>query len=430
MQDFHANFIAGIMAGAVTTLMVHPLDLIKVRLQVDASSANMQTRLRNAVFAGFEQDYLQNKKHGDSVPKIGNTSSSIPKNSSTSAIKEGANETVASATKAQVVKSLYRGLPVNLIGNTISWGMYFSLYHHFKNILIDNNGHMKLQANDANSTSSLNTSSNKNSTSESVWKFTETADQSTLYLICALASGTLTSLLTNPIWVLKTRYLSTTTNTTHKPLNTTHPSTTLSKTTTPNSSQINVRLTDIIKNEGIKSLWRGFLPGLFGVAQGSLQFAVYDQVKTHRLNIKSKKMAALNKKNGVSDTHGSDGKAGKLDQWEYIVLSATSKIIATVALYPYQVVRSRLQMSGGNQKSLTNPSSSSTTSASSALSSVSKEQTRKTYKNAREVIAHTIKYEGGVRALYKGLFPNLLRVVPSTTITFVVYENVQHWLKN
>lgn len=36
--------------------------------------------------------------------------------------------------------------------------------------------------------------------------------------------------------------------------------------------------------------------------------------------------------------------------------------------------------------------------------------------------------EGG-RGFYKGLLPNLLRVTPATAITFVVYENVSHWLR-
>jgi hypothetical protein len=34
----------------------------------------------------------------------------------------------------------------------------------------------------------------------------------------------------------------------------------------------------------------------------------------------------------------------------------------------------------------------------------------------------------GVSGYYKGLVPNLLRVVPATAITFVIYENVQHSL--
>ena len=34
----------------------------------------------------------------------------------------------------------------------------------------------------------------------------------------------------------------------------------------------------------------------------------------------------------------------------------------------------------------------------------------------------------GLRGFYKGLSPNLLRVVPATMLTFVVYENISHGL--
>ena len=34
----------------------------------------------------------------------------------------------------------------------------------------------------------------------------------------------------------------------------------------------------------------------------------------------------------------------------------------------------------------------------------------------------------GIKGFYKGLSPNLLRVVPATMITFVVYENISFYL--
>ena len=34
----------------------------------------------------------------------------------------------------------------------------------------------------------------------------------------------------------------------------------------------------------------------------------------------------------------------------------------------------------------------------------------------------------GIGAFYKGMLPTLLRITPATAITFVVYENVSHYL--
>ncbi|KAI7097841.1 hypothetical protein KC352_g26258, partial [Hortaea werneckii] len=48
----------------------------------------------------------------------------------------------------------------------------------------------------------------------------------------------------------------------------------------------------------------------------------------------------------------------------------------------------------------------------------------RTYSGVFDVTRQTIKYEG-VRGLFKGLTPNLLKVVPAVSITYVVYENTK-----
>lgn len=75
-------------------------------------------------------------------------------------------------------------------------------------------------------------------------------------------------------------------------------------------------------------------------------------------------------------------------------MSATSKVLATVVTYPYQVLRSRLQVHD------VGPSVS--------VSSTFRDVWRR----------------DGARGFYRGLTPNLLRVVPATCITMVVYEQV------
>jgi solute carrier family 25 phosphate transporter 23/24/25/41 len=45
-----------------------------------------------------------------------------------------------------------------------------------------------------------------------------------------------------------------------------------------------------------------------------------------------------------------------------------------------------------------------------------------------DVTQQTLKGEG-VRGLFKGLTPNLLKVVPAVSITYVVYENTKAALK-
>jgi solute carrier family 25 phosphate transporter 23/24/25/41 len=47
-----------------------------------------------------------------------------------------------------------------------------------------------------------------------------------------------------------------------------------------------------------------------------------------------------------------------------------------------------------------------------------------TYTGIWDVAERTIKKEG-VRGLFKGITPNLLKVVPAVSITYVVYENAK-----
>lgn len=38
-------------------------------------------------------------------------------------------------------------------------------------------------------------------------------------------------------------------------------------------------LTSIYKQEGMRGLYRGFIPGMFGVSHGALQFMTYEEMK-------------------------------------------------------------------------------------------------------------------------------------------------------
>lgn len=76
-------------------------------------------------------------------------------------------------------------------------------------------------------------------------------------------------------------------------------------------------------------------------------------------------------------------------------MACISKICATVATYPYQVLRSRIQNEGGS--------------------------TRIYRAGILPTITHIYSREG-ILGFYKGLAPNMIRVLPGTCITFGVYE--------
>ena len=134
----------------------------------------------------------------------------------------------------------------------------------------------------------------------------------------------------------------------------------------------------VYRSEGIRGFYRGLLPSLFGVSHGALQFMAYEQLKKYRR---------------------SSAGQNELSASDYLLLSALAKIFAGSITYPYQVVRARLQMYNADNA----------------------------YASATDVVRQIWKREG-FTGFYKGLGPNLLRVLPSTCVTFIVYEKTRVYL--
>lgn len=114
---------------------------------------------------------------------------------------------------------------------------------------------------------------------------------------------------------------------------------------------------------------------------GALQFAAYEELK-----------ALASGRGG-----GPGGEPRALGSGEVSVYGAASKLLAAVATYPAQVVRSRLQQRSEGR---------------ALVYSSSWQAARLTW--ARE----------GLGGFYKGLAPSLARVMPQSAITLAVYEGI------
>ncbi|KAL3469398.1 mitochondrial carrier domain-containing protein [Aspergillus californicus] len=288
--------IAGFTAGIATTLCLHPLDLIKTRLQVDRTASS---------------------RVGGSLKIIRQISQN-----------EGG------------LAAFYRGLTPNLIGNSSSWALYFLCYGEIKDRISACRrcrGHSEGMERQEQLTSSD-------------------------YFIASGSAGALTSILTNPIWVIKTRMLATGSKS---------PGAYTSFTT---------GAMQILRSEGIPGFYRGLIPSVFGVSHGALQFMAYEKLKLYRTR------AQLPER----------GLKRELSNLDFLATSSISKIFAGSITYPYQVLRSRLQTYDAHLA----------------------------YRGLRDAIAQIWATEG-VAGFYKGLGPNLFRVLPSTWVTFLVYENAR-----
>lgn len=96
---------------------------------------------------------------------------------------------------------------------------------------------------------------------------------------------------------------------------------------------------------------------------------------------------------------GVPGGQKDLSALDFLVLSGVAKVFAGSTTYPCQVIRTRLQMYDADSM----------------------------YKGASDVVAKVWKKEG-FAGFYKGLGPNLLRVLPSTWVTFLVYEKTKRYI--
>ncbi|KAH8600797.1 mitochondrial carrier protein-like protein [Bisporella sp. PMI_857] len=302
--------IGGLSAGTISTLVVHPLDVIKTRLQIHRNTTS-------SPISGFGilRGLLRNPKP---------------------------------------VQSLYRGLTPNLVGNASSWAIFFYFKSIIENQLLQLHNRPRGRDHVAGSLPH------------------QDALSPTDYFLAAGISGVMITLSTSPIWVLKTRMLSS------------------DKGSEGAYENMWQGARHIWKTDGVKGFYRGGAVSLLGVSHGAVQFAVYEPLK------------AVWKR--YIDTHGmsriGDGKEEKMSTFATLTISSCAKIAAGTVTYPYQVLRSRLQTYHAEER----------------------------FGKGITGVARNVYRENGWRGFYRGLGTNIVRVLPATWVTFLVYENVRYYL--
>lgn len=183
----------------------------------------------------------------------------------------------------------------------------------------------------------------------------------------AIAAGALADSLTNPLWVIRIRMQSQHMHS-HCAMD------------APQKGLLSTAA-DIRRHEGLRAFYKGYVATLLGLSHVAIQLPLYEQLKS---------WLAL---------YGTCG---------ILTAAALSKIVATSITYPHELVRTRLQ----DQRS--------TGSASSSRGPA--------YRGVFHCARTVIRTEG-LTGLYAGLQVNLIRAVPTTMTTFVVYEKVLHLLQ-
>ncbi|GFY87433.1 mitochondrial substrate carrier family protein [Actinidia rufa] len=154
----------------------------------------------------------------------------------------------------------------------------------------------------------------------------------------------------------------------------------------------------MIQTEGFFSLYKGLVPSIISMApSGAVFYGVYDILKSAYLHSPEGKKRIQHMKQQV-------GELNALEQLELgtirtLIYGAIAGACSEAATYPFEVVRRQLQM-----------------------------QVRETKMSALATCVKLVE-QGGVPALYAGVIPSLLQVLPSAAISYFVYEFMKIVLK-
>ena len=254
---------------------------------------------------------------------------------------------------------MYAGLSPALAGGTLAWGLYFACYNRAK-------------------------------ARYARWLDAPEAQlPPAAHLVAAAEAGATVAVLTNPIWVAKTRL-----QLQRRPGAAGAPADGARYTGLAHA------LRRIAADEGVRGLYRGLGPSLALVSHGALQFTAYEALK---------KRALAAQRSDAAATESDEATEPRLTAASASAIGVASKLLASGATYPSQVLRARLQQ---------RREASATAASASAMAEEA---------GAWRTLRGLLQREG-LRGLYKGWVPNVLRVLPSSALTFLVYEKASQAL--
>lgn len=320
-----AHFVAGGIGGMTAAALTAPLDVLKTRLQSDFYQAQLaQSRLSKGIsphahLSPFRSGLLHFRE---------------------------TFQILGSVHRLEGWRALFKGLGPNLIGVVPARSINFFVVGNGKRIIADYGNHGE----------------------ESAW-----------VVLCAAAlAGIVTSTVTNPIWLIKTRLQ-------------------LDKNIVEKTGGVAVRryrnswdcIKQVVRQEGIRGLYKGMSASYLGVTESTLQWVLYEQMKKSLAKREERIVLSGREKNLWDRTVEWTGNVGA---------AGGAKLVAALATYPHEVARTRLRQApteNGHPK----------------------------YTGLVQCFKLIWKEEGMV-AMYGGLTPHLLRTVPSAAIMFGMYEGI------
>jgi len=237
----------------------------------------------------------------------------------------------------------------------------------------------------------------------------------------SIIAGASSTIVTNPIWVIKTRLMSQSSNSGRSKFSA-FPKGANTPTSRPTlHAPWHYRSTfdaarKMYSHEGLKSFYSGLTPALLGLTHVAVQFPAYEYLRT---KFTGKPMGGSPVDNGEHPAH-----------WLGVLgASILSKILASSATYPHEVIRTRLQTQ--RRPSPGRDLESGLHNGPGQGAGTGQQQARQQHiPKYRGVIMtfRTILAEEGWHAFYAGMGTNMMRAVPAATVTMLTYEYVMQVL--
>lgn len=186
-------------------------------------------------------------------------------------------------------------------------------------------------------------------------------------LFIASAAGVVNVLMTTPLWVAGTRL--------------TVQSKRRGKSEKKPYKGVFDCLTRIVAEEGVSALWNGVGPSLILVSNPTIQFSTYERLRGIMVR--------------VADKRGS-----QITSFEFFMMGAIAKAVATVFTYPLQIAQSRLRADKGDVTG------------------------KKKYEGTADCLRKMYAVSG-VLGWFKGIEAKLWQTVLTAAFQFLAYEQVQ-----
>lgn len=297
---------------------------------------------------------------------------------------------LAGIVRAEGPRGLYRGLSPTLVALLPNWAVYFTVYGRLKELLAERQAeaasreyyeaqqqHLQQQQQHDGGGGGENDDASPPPPPHHHHHAAAVASPY-VHMAAAAGAGVATLAVTNPLWVVKTRM-----QTQNLSLQLGDgPGAALRAARLPYRGTFDA-LTRIAREEGLRGLYSGLAPSMAGVCHVAIQFPLYEAAKQY----------AAKRRGGGCD-------ADSLDAVDLVVASAVSKMVASTATYPHEVIRSYMHVTGSGPWRGLAPA------------------------------CRTIWREDGARGFYRGCLTNLLRTTPAAALTFTSFELIARFLRH